>query len=193
MLINSQMKKYWLLIVISTLSACAAVSTETINANRKILEQEQDRQEIKALQTRYMQFWDQMLNRESGRPDARFVVENIFSEDGSWVVIDNNKQKTIFHGRSLVEYIQSLDKKYADSSSHYVKHFSLNPQIDVVGESATKREQFLVLHTDRDRKESYWLIGYYDDVLTKNPEGHWRFKSKTIYLEDITLWSSERK
>ena len=146
-------------------------------------------QEVMNLQARYLCFYDQLLNRHSDRPTGDYIVNELFTETGIWAS-ENTDVQMSYHGKKeLVKMFDDVAEQYRDYDGMYVKHFSMNPQIEINGNEAINNEQFLVLYSDKRKKERFWVVGHYLDILEKNSHNEWRFRKKTAFIEDISCWS----
>jgi len=167
---------------------------KTLERQQMLIRHQASIRSIMALQTRYMTHWDQMLNREVGRPSATTMVQDLFTPDGQWIAyIEGDRVKEHYGKVKLIALFESLAKQTTENESSYVKHFSMNPQIEITGDTATKRESFVVFNSDDNKNESGWLIGYYMDELKQDMGGEWRFKSKIAMVENISNWPSKRQ
>jgi len=177
-----------LCLVMVFVSGCAVQSNKQLSQLMKTVEQEASVREIERLQKQYMTIYDELMNREVGSPDMAGIADSLFTVDGAWIVDGG----PAYRGKSkIIELFELVYGQYEKNIDHYVKHFSLNPEILIDGDTATKREEFFVLHSDKDKENSFWIVGHYEDVLVKDEAGDWKFLSKTVFVENITGWPSE--
>ena len=171
------------------LTGCAGTNSKVIEQYRASIEKQVDVQLIKDLQTRYLLFYDAMEGRDPHRPSAEYIVDQLFVEGGVWMATNENDSAAYRGKTELTAMFKEVEERHVADRGHYVKHFSMNPQISIDGDKATLKAQFLVLHSSKKKKQSYWIIGHYTDLLEKNSSSEWRFKSKTAHIEDFTTWS----
>ena len=182
-----------LLAGILSLSACSTLMVDSDIHYQDIANQQQSILEINDLRSQYLMLMDQLINRDEEKLSAETIVEQLFVESGAYVVIHygENKRKTVQQGRDvLVSMFKSWESGFSEKPGHYAKHFSMNPQVKINGNTATVREEFLVLHSDSDDEENMWVIGHYEDLVEKSSDGKWRYKSLTAHVENISKWPS---
>jgi DNA integrity scanning protein DisA with diadenylate cyclase activity len=146
-------------------------------------------EQIKALQKRYLLLYDLVEGRSSERPDTMQIVDELFTVDGEWTAVFSDGRKETHRGREqLIAMLEGVARRHIDDPGHVVKHLGYNPQIEVHGNEATLKAQFVVLHAFQRNDQGAWVVGSYDDRLERDAQGKWRFKSKTVHVEDITFW-----
>ena len=170
------------------LTGCAGTNSKVIEQYRASIEKQVDVQLIKDLQTRYLRFYDAMEGRDPDRPSAEYIVDQLFVEGGVWMATNENDSAAYRGKPELIAMFKEVEERHEADKGHYVKHFSMNPEIAIAKNKATLKAQFIVLHSSKNKDESYWIMGRYTDSLEKNAEGQWRFKSKTAHIEDFSQW-----
>jgi hypothetical protein len=155
----------------------------------------QARYAIEKLQARYFQIIDLTENKRPGRPSAAQAVEELFTDDATWRLYADGQvitEEAVFRGREeLIEFMTLLEARYVPGV--YIKHVSANPQISVAGNTAQATEQLLMLVSDKNKQVVNWYVGHYEDVLERDAAGTWKFKVKTLRMEDLTYWASLRE
>lgn len=159
------------------------------------LEELRARHEIENLQARYLEIVDLMENQRSGRPSAASAVDELFTPDATWILYADGRVITAeasFKGRAeLVELMTQLEARYAPGV--YIKHVTTNTQINVAGSTARLTDQLLMLVSDKNKHIANWYVGRYEDTLERDVNGAWKFKLKTLRMEDLTHWASLRE
>jgi len=177
----------WLRPSTSKTCGCTAEDGKILQQQTGAIEKQASIFAIMALQAKYFELIDLMENKDSARPTATELVDQLFSEEATWTKKENDGEDTHFSGEDgMLKFAQWLES--IGSEGLYIKHVGLNPQIDIIGDTATSKESLLVFFSDRNSNINTLAIAEYDDVLVKNAQGHWRFKSRTLRLNDMTKW-----
>ena len=176
------MHKTMLLLIVFILSGCVGGHSNLSRHHVESIEKQKAINSIMALQAQYLIFCDQLMTQEIGRPDNTGMVNKLFMDDGEWIVSVNKGADQSYRGKAeLLKMFDGWENSYAKKENYHVKHFSMNPQIAVKGDTATNREQLLVFHADGKNKKSFWIYGYYTDVYRKTPEGEWKIALKKYF------------
>lgn len=155
----------------------------------------QARYAIEKLQARYFEIIDLVENQRAGRPSAAQAVEELFTHDATWRLYADGQvitEEAVFRGRQeLMQFMSLLEARYVPGV--YIKHVSSNPQISVTGSTARAAEELLMLVSDKNKQVANWYVGHYEDVLERDAAGRWKFKVKTLRMEDLTHWATLRE
>ena len=186
----SELRKLLTLIICFLLEGCATSNSSLLDQLQKSLAEQQDIKAILDLKSQYLYFCDVLSARAINSPAPEYVADKLFTVDGAW--IGKNKEGNVYieyQGRpEIIRKFEENVNRFNDDAGHFQKHFSLNHQIELEGNSATLTAQYLVLHSTENKKEITWISGNYTDFLEKNSEGEWKFKSITSHVEDVSIW-----
>lgn len=172
------------------ISVLCATATAPLRAAESItVDDLQSIEQIKALQKRYLLLYDLVEGRVSERPETAQIVDELFTPQGEWTAVFSDGRKETHRGREqLIAMLEAVARRHIDDPGHVVKHLGYNPQVEVRGNQATLKAQFVVLHAFQRNDQAAWVVGSYDDELERDDRGKWRFKSKVVHVEDITFW-----
>lgn len=193
MIFKNAFKLTYVFTALLILSACGVLDQSMAVSDRQAISRQTSIQQIALLQAKYLQYYDQIEGRHKDRPAAESVVDELFTENGEWLVEYEGKASGYRGKAELITMFNEVEIRHINKKSHFVKHFSMNPQTNIKGDQATQLEQFMVLHSDEGDQEAYWIVGHYIDKLKKNADGQWRFVSKTAVIEDVSHWSLTEK
>jgi hypothetical protein len=131
-----------------------------------------DRDEIANLLSRYC-----LLVDDAGKEEEWAAL---FAEDAIFTVLDVR-----LRGRSIVQFM--IDTRSFDSG----KHITLNPAIEVSGDTATATSDFLYIGKGADGQYSFATdppphFGRYFDRLAK-VDGTWRFAERSVQVYNEPL------
>jgi hypothetical protein len=101
--------------------------------------------------------------------DRRFDdLADLFTADASWTVLD-----TTHHGRRSIRDYMSTWEPHGSQ----VKHLTMNPIIDISGNSATAVSDYIVVY-ETPNGGVVLRAGRYHDELSKDGD-RWRFAQRT--------------
>ena len=163
---------------VAFISGCAS-SWNDIDQYSTAIERQQSIHSIKKLQARYFHLVDLLENNSSAKPKYEELVNSLFINDGVWILESQDGEDVRFEGEDgLLRFAQWLDSLYSEGV--YIKHLSLNPEIEVKGNRALSREPLIMIWANKESQENAISFGVYEDILQKNSAGLWRFKSKRL-------------
>jgi ketosteroid isomerase-like protein len=129
----------------------------------------EDVQAIRNLKAAYAAYCDDNYNADK--------IAELFVEDAVW----ENQNRGRFEGR---EAIRSMFRTSSEAYTFAV-HYSLNPHIEVTGDTARARWYLFMPCTATDGNQALWRGGIDDEEYVR-VDGKWMFKSKTA----TTIFSS---
>ena len=174
------------------MSGCSTSSNYKIGQSKELIERQRDISSIRSLQAKYFELVDSVENQKSNRPDAKEMISLLFSKNGAWTLKINGGDDLVFKGaKRLPDFVKYLEKIYKQGI--YIKHMGSGSQVSISGNTATSKEQMLVFYNDNNKDHNLFVIGYYDDVLERNPDNTWRFKSKSLRITKSISWVSSFK
>jgi hypothetical protein len=105
-----------------------------------------------------------------------------FAADGAFRVRDRDGELT----REIVGHdaLAAFIATHTRAPGYWHKHFALQPSIDITGTTAVSSSYLLVL-VDLDGGPQLRLFGRYEDRLTKEADGRWRFLERIATVESI--------
>ena len=121
----------------------------------------EDTDAIRNLKARYAAYCDDNYN-----PDK---IAELFVEDATW----ESGSLGRFEGREAIrEFFRGASKIFS-----FALHYSLNPHIEVTGDTARARWYLLMPCTLGDGDQATWRAGIDDEEYVRI-DGEWKFKSK---------------
>ena len=122
----------------------------------------EDVQAIRNLKAAYAAYCDDNYNADK--------IAELFVEDAVW----ENSARGRIEGR---EAIRALFRT-AQQSYSFAIHYSLNPQIEITGDTARARWYLFMPCTATDGNQALWRAGIDDEEYVR-VDRKWMFKSKT--------------
>ena len=140
--------------------------TTDVNAKLEALESRvlalEDAESIRNLKARYAAYCDDAYNADK--------IAELFVEDAVW----ESEGLGRFEGREAIRgFFRGASEKFT-----FAIHYSLNPQIEVSGDTARAKWYLFMPCTLGDGNRAVWRAGIDDEEYVR-VDGDWKFKSKT--------------
>ncbi len=111
------------------------------------------------------------------------ALADVFMPDGTWAVAGGS----VTVGRELI-----VEMGNGIRNSGRVKrpaHQVFNPVIEVDGDTATGAWRFLMMHTKGDERSFVRIIGTYDEIYARTPDG-WKIKSLVCTIDEHGVYAT---
>jgi len=147
------------------------LSEPALEARVRALE---DAEAIRRLKARYAELVDARYAAGAVRPPREVGelaerIARLFTEDAVW---DAGGSLGVCRGRAAIR------ERMASPTLHFSRHYFVNPQIEVVGDTATARWELLAPCTSRDDR-AMWMTGVEDDRYAR-VGGEWLHASMKL-------------